>query len=129
MTIPTLWGLSISPWTERARWALDHHQVRYRYREHTPMLGEPGLRWRARQRESGRATVPLWIDGQRVLADSTAIARLAEQHGTSAPLFPSQHDPAISAGVSEADRVMNSMRTLVVAALLADPEAQLESLA
>ncbi|MFV8753896.1 glutathione S-transferase family protein [Nannocystaceae bacterium ST9] len=127
-TLPTLWGLSVSPWTERARWALDHHGVRYRYREHTPMLGEPGLRWRARRRESGRATVPLWIDDRRVLADSVAIARLADRSSSNHSLFPAEHDAAIQAGADEADRVMNSMRALVVAALLNDPEAQVESL-
>lgn len=130
MTTPTLWGLSISPWTERARWALDHHQVRYRYLEHTPMLGEPALRWRARRRESGRATVPLWIDDQRVLADSDAIARLADQSctGSAASLFPAEHDAAIRELSRAADRAMNSLRVLVVAGMLADPEAQLESL-
>jgi glutathione S-transferase len=128
MTTPTLWGLSISPWTERARWALDHQQIRYRYREHTPMLGEPALRWRARRREGGRATVPLWIDGQRVLADSEAIARLADQKGAADSLFPAEHDDAIRELTREADRVMNQLRALVVAAMLADPEAQAESL-
>lgn len=128
MTTPTLWGLSISPWTERARWALDHHQIRYRYREHTPMLGEPALRWRARRRESGRATVPLWIDEQRVLADAEAIARLADQRGSGESLFPSEHDATIRELSRDAERAMSSLRALVVAALLADPEAQVETL-
>jgi glutathione S-transferase len=128
MTLPTLWGLSISPWTERARWALDHHQVRYRYREHTPMLGEPALRWRARRRESGRPTVPLWIDERRVLADAEAIARLADEQGSGHSLFPEPHDAAIREVSREAERVMQSLRALVVAGMLADREAQMESL-
>ena len=48
----TLYGLSLSPWTERARWALDHHGVAYDYHEHVPMLGEVLLRMKARTRRA-----------------------------------------------------------------------------
>ncbi len=33
-------GLHYSPWTEKARWALDRQRVPYAFEEHLPMLGE-----------------------------------------------------------------------------------------
>ena len=35
-----LYGLSYSPWTEKARWALLHHRILFRYVEHAPMRDE-----------------------------------------------------------------------------------------
>src|SRR5262245_44456729 len=41
-----LLGAFYSPWTERARWALDHHGIAYRFEEHVPVVGELALRRR-----------------------------------------------------------------------------------
>jgi glutathione S-transferase len=49
-------GEGFSPWTEKARWALDHHGIRYRCEEYVPLAGEPWLRLRAR-RFHGRISV------------------------------------------------------------------------
>ena len=126
---PTLWGLSVSPWTEKARWALDHHEVAYRYREHTPMLGEPALRWRTRGRASGtRPTVPLLIDKRERILESRAIAEYAERQGHGQTLFPSEHREAIASWQQAADEAMQAGRVLVTQALLGSPEAQIEML-
>lgn len=126
---PTLWGLNISPWTEKARWALDHHRVPYRYREHTPLLGEPALRWRSRGRSTGtRATVPLLIDGAERLADSTAIAQHAERRGSGQSLFPAEHGEAIDAWQRDSETAMQAARVLVAHALLDNRAAQVEML-
>jgi glutathione S-transferase len=86
----TLYGIRQSPWTERARWALDHHRVEYTYHEHIPLLGEPLLRRAARRggRSEGPATVPLLVDDGGVKTSSTAIARHAEAVGKGESLFP-----------------------------------------
>jgi glutathione S-transferase len=126
---PTLWGLSISPWTEKTRWALDHHGVAYRYREHTPMLGEPALRWRTRGRAPGaRATVPVLIDGAERILESQAIAQYAERRGSGPSLFPGEHSDAIASWARAADDAMQAGRVLVTQALLASRDAQLEML-
>ncbi len=91
----TLYGIAQSPWTERARWALDHHRVAYAYHEHIPLLGEPLLRRAARKgglSEDQPATVPLLVDGSVVATSSTAIARHAERVGRGASLFPAGKD-------------------------------------
>jgi glutathione S-transferase len=126
---PTLWGLSVSPWTEKARWALDHHGLAYRYREHTPMLGEPALRWRTRGRPAGtRATVPFLIDGRETITDSNAIARHAEASGRGEPLFPTEHADAIVEWERSMETAMQAGRVLVTQALLANHDAQIEML-
>lgn len=84
----TLYGLSYSPWTERARWALDHHHVTYQYREHTPFLGELLLRFRARNTGRKHATVPLLHVDADDIGDSLAIMKYADQVGQNTPLFP-----------------------------------------
>ncbi|NVB42539.1 glutathione S-transferase family protein [Pseudenhygromyxa sp. WMMC2535] len=123
----TFWGLSFSPWTEKARWAVEHHRLPYRYREHTPLLGEPALRLRARKRPAGRpASVPLLIDAHGVWTESDAIARHAEAVGSGAPLFSAEHDPAIDRWASRSDEALRSVRALVLAAMNADTQAQVE---
>lgn len=129
MSSPILWGLSISPWTEKARWALDHHRIGYRYREHTPGIGEPALRLRTRSRAPGtRATVPLLIDGDDRIGDSDAIARHADRRGQAEPLIPAEHREAIEAWEREVDETMHAGRVLVAQAILSSPEAQIEML-
>src|SRR4051812_46178482 len=86
--------LPYSPWSERARWALDHHHVPYRAVEHVPMVFEPGLRavtaalTRSGRRLFEKITVPMLIDEGKVYPDSVAIAEHAEQVGSGSPLVP-----------------------------------------
>jgi len=69
-------GESFSPWTKKARWALEYCDIDYDYQEYTPTLSEPGLRWKLKQ-WTGSVSVPaLFIDGQ-VLRDSWEIAQYA----------------------------------------------------
>jgi glutathione S-transferase len=124
-----LWGLHYSPWTEKARWALDHHHVEYRYREHMPLLGEPALRWRTRTRPAGSpASVPAWIDGTNVIGDSTEIARHAERVGSGAPLFGAEREREVLRWCGLSDLAMQSGRALVVSAIARSDAALIESL-
>jgi glutathione S-transferase len=124
-----LWGLRYSPWTEKACWALDHHQVEYRYREHTPLLGEPALRWRVRKRPAGSpASVPVLIDGAELIGDSTEIARYAERVGSGAPLFGAEREREISSWCDRSDRAMQHGRALIVSSIARSDAALIESL-
>jgi glutathione S-transferase len=120
-----LYGLAYSPWTERARWALDHHGVVYRYHEHVPMLGEPLLRMHAKPAPGQRATVPLFIDdrGERFM-DSLAIIERADR-GASRPLVADL--AATRALAAKIEPVLRATRGRVTARILADPEALRES--
>jgi len=125
--MPRLYAESFAPWCEKARWALDHHRVRYRYTEHVPMLGELALRLAAR-RPVGRVTVPLLVDGEQVIMSSFAIARHAERGGHGTPLFPGGRDDEVAAWNERSDAVMSSGRAMLLPRMLQSREALREQL-
>jgi glutathione S-transferase len=107
-------GLAYSPWTEKARWALDHHRVEYRYAEHLPMLGEQLLRWKLR-RSTGKVTVPALVTEAGALVDSLDIAEYAEREGSGSALFPPPKRDDIEAWNGHSERALAAGRGLVVA--------------
>lgn len=121
----TLFGLRVSPWTERARWALDHHQLSYDYHEHVPMLGELLLRRKAR---TSKASVPLLADGDDVVMGSLAIAKHAERRRSGPPLFPDGKEEIVDRWAEVAEVISKAGRDRLLARMAADPKAQAESL-
>lgn len=71
-------GESFSPWTKKARWALEHCELTYDYQEYTPTLSEPALRWRLKQ-WSGAVSVPVLFAGHQIFRGSWEIARYANE--------------------------------------------------
>jgi glutathione S-transferase len=121
-----LLGLVYSPWTEKARWALDVRRVPYVWRSFEPLIGEPALRWKLR-RLRGRVSVPvLTTDEGRVIEDSAAIARWADGHGDGPTLFPAEHEAAIARYVDLSERALAAGRTLSLERILADDDALTE---
>lgn len=106
-------GIRYSPWTERARWALDHHRVPYRYSEHTILLGMPLLRWKLKMAFRD-VTVPALIDGHEKFLDSFEIARHAEKIGAGQPLLPSTRQAEIAKCNELAEQGTDAIRALVV---------------
>ena len=128
MNSPTLYGIHYSPWSLRARWALDHHGVRYRYREHTPLLGEWLLKWRARGRTGdGPVTVPMLVLPNRVLCDSFDIMAYADEVGGGSPLRAA--DAEVSAFVQELEPAYDTARRRVTRRILGDKDALTEAAA
>ncbi len=109
-----LLGIPYSPWTERARWALDAAEVPYRFLRYRPMLGEVGLRLR-RRGLSGKATVPVLTDdaGRAMLGDSVEIARWAGARNEARSLFSAKHDAEIMQWVALTERGLAPARGLV----------------
>ncbi|WP_426744713.1 glutathione S-transferase N-terminal domain-containing protein [Myxococcus faecalis] len=122
----TLYGLRYSGWTEKALWALDHHGVDYRYREHTPLTGELALRWRTPK--GTRPTVPLLVEPEGATTGSFSIARRAEAQGRGAPLFPASAMETIERWELVSDAVLGVARANVLRRMLENPRAQRESL-
>jgi glutathione S-transferase len=121
-----LLGATYSPWTERARWALDLRRVPYRFRQYVPMVGELALR-RKLGRWRGPVSVPvLTTDEGVVIPDSTAIARWADGHGQGPRLFPAGQDAVIDRWVVRADDGLGAGRALSLARILGDREAMAE---
>lgn len=127
MNAPTLVVLHVSPWSERARWAFDHHALPYKRVDHMPVLGELRLR-RLVGRRDGPATVPVLVDGDTKLFSSWEIARHADMLGARSKLFPNEHYPEIQRWNDLADATMSAARGLIVAGMLADPESMDESM-
>ena len=122
----TLYGIAQSPWTHRARWALEHHHVRYDYHEHLPMLGEVLLRRKAKAK---KASVPLLVDpeGEPVMG-SFAIAKHAEQVGKGEPLFPKEAADAVAKWNDVAEKITNAGRVDTLRKLKVDRDTQRDSL-
>jgi glutathione S-transferase len=119
-------SLKVSPWTERAKWALDHHGLAYEVVEHFPIIGERRLRGLVGP-DKPQATVPVLIAGDDVLSESWDIAVYADRVGKGTKLIPPEHEAVIRTWTTLADEAMQSGRALVVAALLANPSALDES--
>jgi glutathione S-transferase len=118
-------GEAFSPWTQKARWALDHCGVGYRYQEYVPMLSEPGLRLRMRQ-WSGRVSVPVLLDGRQVIRGSWDIARYAAGRAGDARLGDLA---AVEPWNTLSEAALAEGRTRVVRSVLASPAALDEALA
>ena len=119
--------LPVSPWSERASWALDHHGLSYRKVEHIPFIGERRLRRLVGARTS-RATVPVLLAGGEVLTDSWDIAVYADREGSGSPLIPAAELAEIQRWNELGERTMTAARALTVGRLLASDAALDESL-
>ncbi len=118
-TSPLLIGEAFSPWTQKARWALQVCGVDFAYREYTPTLSEPWLRWRMRQ-WSGPVSVPVLLAGSQVIRGSWDIARFA---ATSAGDHRLGDFAAIAPWNELSEAALAEARTRVVRGVLADPQA------
>ena len=83
---PTLWHISVSHYSEKARWALDHKQIPHTRRAvAVPGLHIPASIWMTR---GASHTYPvLEIDGRRI-GDSTEIIAALEERFPDRPLYP-----------------------------------------
>jgi glutathione S-transferase len=83
---PTLWHISLSHYSEKARWALDHKEVPHKRRAVTiPGLHILASAWLTR---GASQTFPvLEIDGERI-GDSTEVIAALEQRFPERPLYP-----------------------------------------
>jgi glutathione S-transferase len=123
--VRTLFGEYFSPWSEKARWALDHRGVAYVYREHVPLLGEPLLRFHARKL-SGRVSVPLLVCDEGRVPDSFAIARYAERVGNGVSLFPDGDEAAITMWNTRSEVALRAARACYLGRVGARRAAKIE---
>ncbi|MCC6214938.1 MAG: glutathione S-transferase [Polyangiaceae bacterium] len=125
MTRHVLIGLAYSPWTERARWALDHHGIPHAFESYLPVVGEPALRLRAR-RLTGRVSVPVLLGPGGPVWDSRGIAEHADRTGRGDPLCAG-HERALDAWMPGIEGALDAARSLVLRAIEASPLASAES--
>lgn len=121
-----LWGLSYSPWTEQAKWALEHHRIEYRLHPYVPFVREAALRFQMKK-FWGRVTVPVLIDGKTVYPDSLDIIRLADRIGQGEPLLPPELAQQAESWKARADATLSAARGLVTRRVRASDAALRES--
>jgi glutathione S-transferase len=119
-----LFFLRASPWSERAKWALDHHGLAYEVVDHTPFLGELRLR-RVAGGGGGkkRVTTPVLVDDGRVLTESWDIALYADQVGNGSKLVPANQEVEIRKWNDVADQAMQAGRALLIPRIRASGQA------
>jgi glutathione S-transferase len=84
-SLPTLWQIDVSHYSEKARWALAWKGVEHRRRSPVPGAHMAVALWLTR---GAHYTFPvLSIDGRRI-GDSTAIVAALEERYPAAPLYP-----------------------------------------
>jgi glutathione S-transferase len=124
----TLEGLRYSPWTEKARWALDHHEIPYDYREHVVLMSMARLRMEMR-RPWGDITVPVLLLGRgRWVMDSLNIARYADLDGKGVKLFSGPRESAILRWNELSEDATDAARGAVMHRMAKDREALAASL-
>jgi glutathione S-transferase len=84
---PTLWHLKVSPYNEKARWALDFKGLPHVRRAVTPIRHD-----RLARKLSGGDTLPVVVIGDDGIGDSTRIIERLELLRPDPPLYPG--DPA-----------------------------------
>lgn len=82
-TVLELYQFELSQFSEKVRLILDYKGLEYRKIEVTPGIGQLDV-----YRLSGQRKVPVLKDGERVIADSTAIARYLEEQYPQNPILP-----------------------------------------
>ncbi len=122
-----LYGIRYSPWTEKARWALDHHRIPYRYHEHLMMFGMPELRWRFGLLRKD-LTVPALLTKDEKIIDSFHIAQHADRTGSAEKLFPTECLHGIFQLNELCESALDTARALVLHHMPRDPESQKEAL-
>jgi glutathione S-transferase len=84
-SLPTLWQIDVSHYSEKARWALAWKGVEHRRRAPIPGVHMAVALWLTR---GGQITFPvLSLDGRRI-GDSTAIIAALEERYSEPPLYP-----------------------------------------
>jgi glutathione S-transferase len=84
-SMPLLWHLPVSHYSEKVRWALDYKRIDHRRRPSLPGLHILAALWLTR---GGSVTFPiLELEGRRIADSSEAIAALEQRH-PARPLFP-----------------------------------------
>jgi glutathione S-transferase len=121
--MPELLGLPYSPWSEKARWALEARKVAYTKVVYAPLVGELGLRRRL-GKWSGTVSVPvLFDDDGRGIPDSLAIARWADGRGEGPALVPASLEGEVVRYVELSEAALDAGRAVSLHRMLADDEA------
>lgn len=119
---PKLWSLPYSPWSEKAKWALEWSGVAYRRMRYRPLIDELAMRWRLRA-PTGVVSVPVLQHDGGFLADSFDIACwAAAQDVSGARCIDDDDRSAIAEANRHSERGLAAGRVLSLTRLLELPQ-------
>jgi glutathione S-transferase len=119
MSLPLLWHLPISHYSEKVRWAFDWKRVPHRRRVMPPGLHPFG----GLLLTGGRGfTMPVLMDREPI-ADSTAIVAWLEEKSPERPLYPAARERALELEDWFDENVGPAARQWAFNVLLTEPEA------
>lgn len=128
MGVLELVAINYSPWSEKARWALDYNGAPYEETPYQAMLGELSMRKRL-GRWSGKVTIPLLFDGDAVIDDSYKISKYVEnKHPTQRPLFPEAFQAELKNWNERSEAALAAGRALTTQRVLNNPAARREAM-
>ena len=130
MSTPVLYWIEISPWSEKACWALDFHKLPYKKVEYLTLIMAPMVKLKTltKRKFTDKITVPLLIDGSEVYTDSFDIALYAENKAKSEQLFPKADYDRIKRLNALSERLLNVFRAQVFNRTKTNHQAKLEKL-
>lgn len=120
----TLIHLPYSPWSERARWALDARQLPHQRKVYLPLVGELALKSQIGWAQ--KASVPVLLTDSGPLSDGLSIAHFAEERGSGATLFPAGREADVAMWYARGNTGLDAARGLALPRMLRNPEALLE---
>ncbi len=121
-SIPTLWQIDISHYSEKARWALAYKGVSHKRRGAPPGAHIPVAMWLTRGEQQ---TFPVLVLEGRNVGDSTAVIAALEERYPDPPLYPAdpeQRSRALALEDFYDEELGPHTRLLAFNALIGDPE-------
>lgn len=122
----TLYAASYSPWSEKARWALDHAGVAFSEVAYTPLLSEASFRFK-RGSLKGAVSIPTLLGADGPISDSLLIARWADGQGDGS-LFPEAHMEEIEEWNYRCEAALSAGRILATRRVAGSEAARREAL-
>lgn len=122
---PTLHAASFSPWSEKARWALQWSGADFVESNFTPLLSEAGFRWTTGNFVRA-ISIPTLIGAGEPIADSMLIARWADRDA--GRLFPADHLEAIEEWNYRCDAALAAGRIIATRRVAGSESARREAL-
>jgi len=122
----TLYAASYSPWSEKARWALDHAGIAFSEVAYTPLLSELAFRLK-RGSLRGAVSIPTLLGAEGPIADSLQIARWADGQGDGS-LFPAEQMEAIEEWNYRCEAALSAGRILATRRVAGSEPARREAL-
>ena len=122
----TLYAASYSPWSEKARWALDHADVAFVEVAYTPLLSEASFRFK-RGSLKGAVSIPTLLGADGPISDSLLIARWADGQGDGS-LFPEAHMEEIKEWNYRCEAALSAGRILATRRVAGSEAARREAL-